>query len=379
MEKFNSKIAGFIILTILSTSFSPLFAQRAHAQWVVLDPANLAVNVTGKVKEFGLDSIAWIIVNIILERMAASTVNWINSGFKGSPAFVTDPEAYFQDIGDKLAGQYIFTNPNLSFLCGPISAKIRLALQTNYIGERQWQCTLTQVGRNMDNFMSSFENGGWDSFFEISQTQHMNPIGAYLQAENEMVEQIESKANTKLTELNQGKGFMSYQKCVDVAPNGFVGPVQNAAPSNFVGPLAPGQTRMVEKCETVTPGSVIQGQLDKVLGSGGDKLVAADEINEIVSALLNQLVSRVVGGIGSGLRGASSPDSSSGGQTFTNQLSNSSQKTTTDYFGNTQDTSAADIPIPDPNAGRPAGSQPIWPSANEPLPVEITNFPPTQN
>src|SRR3989338_7725958 len=248
MNEFNKKII-VSILTIIFV-FSPVFAIPAQAQWVIYDPMD-------SVKNYGLDAFAWTIVILIMERMTASTVNWINGGFKGSPAFVTDPEAYFKDIGDKVAGQYIFSNPNLNFLCGPIQAKIRLALTQNYNQDRVWQCTLTQVGKNMDDFMNNFENGGWDNFFELTQRQQNNPIGAYLQAQNELNLQIATRQGTKQKELDWGKGFMSFEVC------------------DSKGKAANGEC--IGKSEIATPGSVISDQLNTQLGLGQDRLAVADE------------------------------------------------------------------------------------------------------
>jgi hypothetical protein len=317
--KFRKSIALICLSSVMFMSLSPLFAKKAEAQWVVLDPSNLVQNIIQVVKDFGLDAIAWQLANMVIERMSAATVNWINGGFNGSPAFVTDPESYFKDMGDQIAGQYIFSNPNLNFLCGPISAKIRIALTNNYLQDKnRWQCTLTQVGKNMDNFMGNFQNGGWDNFFELTQKTQNNPIGAYTQAENEMYLQIATRQGTKKTELDWGKGFMSFEVC---GPEG----------------RDPNNGACIGSATIVTPGSVISDQLNKQLGLGSDKLAAADEINEIVSSLLNQLVSHVVGSAVGGLRGLSSPNST-GGQTFTNQLSNSTAAGSTGYFGDKQDT-----------------------------------------
>jgi hypothetical protein len=369
--KKNKKITSVLIMVVvLCVSFSPIFAAPAHAQWVVWDPGNFATNVTTQIKDYGLDAIAWTLSNLIIERMTASTVNWINSGFKGSPAFITNPEAYFTNIGDQIAGQYIFSNPNLNFLCGPISAKIKLALAKSYTGagNQNWQCTLTQAGKNMDNFMNGFENGGWDSFFQVSQNTQMNPIGAYLQAQNEMNLQIATKQGAIQADLAQGKGFLSYQKCKEgtertagqlrtcdtdynTCINNNRGDENNlqqcasiykkcdaSSPAVAVGDCAD------KDKETVTPGSVIADQLNTSLNTGTNKLVTADELNEIVGALLNQVVSQVVGGVGNGLRGLSQPNTSSGGTTFTSQLSGGTAASTVDYFGNAQDTSEATKP-----------------------------------
>jgi len=330
MKKLNKKT--LVLILVVAFALSPVFAIKTQAQWVVWDPGNFVPNtisatnaVIGTGKEFVADSIAWTIVNIIIQKIAAATVNWINSGFEGSPAYVTDPEGYFADIGDKIAGQYIFSNPNLNFLCGPISVKVRLALAKNYMQDRnRWQCTLTDVGRNIDDFMGDFENGGWDSFFELTQRPQNNPIGAYLQAENEMNIEIASRQGARRAELDWGSGFMSWRKCVKKDANGVC---------------------IQQSSELSTPGSVIQNQLNKQLGMGQDKLAVADELNEIVSALLNQLINRVIGGIGSGLRSLSSPDASTGGTKFTDDLSNGTQSSTiVDYFGDPINSTPPDVP-----------------------------------
>lgn len=73
--------------------------------------------------------------------------------------------------------------------------------------------------------------------------------------------------------------------------------------------------------ETETPGNVISEQLNKTLGLGGEKLAVADELNEIVSALLNQLVSKAIGSVAGGLRSLSKPDSANNNQAFMDQFS----------------------------------------------------------
>jgi hypothetical protein len=352
-----------LIVTVLliALTLSPAAAIPAHAQWI---------DISTMAKEYGLDALAFQLVNMIIKRISASTINWINSGFKGSPAYVTNPEAYFGNMGDKIAGQYIFSNPNLNFLCGPIKAKIRLALTKNYIQDTdQWQCTLTQVGKNMDNFMSSFENGGWDSFFEISQKTTMNPIGAYLKAENELYLEISTRQGTAKTELLQGNGFLSYKQCKPGTESVSGGtqqcfdsyqtcldaegpskknsriPLCNDALTTCqknLGGVQEGECKDSDK-ETVTPGSVIGNKLNSVLGQSEGRLVVADEINEMISALISQLTEKLVGGAIGGLKGLSESSPTNNNQSFANQMLN--DKSNQDYFGNAPDTSVLDNPV----------------------------------
>jgi hypothetical protein len=349
---------------VIIFTFSPVLATPARAQWI---------DVSTMAKEYGLDALAFQIVNTIIKRISASTVNWINSGFQGKPAYVTNPDAYFLDIGDKVAGNFIFNNSDLNFLCGPISAKIKIALQRNYVQDNdRYRCTLTQVGQNMDNFMADFNNGGWDNFFEVSQRQQNNPIGAYMMAEGDLMQKIASKTNTATQELNQGNGFLSYKQCKagakrqtqDTNGLGNCDTDYNSCIKEWAGndiglqqcsdkfnscnlkmsTVAVGDCADSDK-ETVTPGSVISNKLNSVLGQSEGRLQMADEINEMISALISQLTEKLVGAATQGLRGLSKPDSTGGG-TFTNQLS--TDNTSTDYFGNNPDTSVLNQPLPNP-------------------------------
>lgn len=362
--KKNKKIvASLIIFVILFSSLSPVFARKAEAQWV--DWANLIPNTVGGVSTWGsfmkifLDAAAYQMINLVIQKMTASTVNWINKGFKGSPAFMTNPQAYYGNMADNVVGQFVFgPQSKLNFLCAPIKAKIKIALTKNYLGDnKQWNCSLTQAGKNMDNFMGDFENGGWDSFFEISQNTTMNPIGAYLQAENDMNIQIANKQVLKNQELDWGKGFLSYKSCKryagSVTPsagsgsattgtkkmvcsvtlrldvnNGACPPDKlvevtvdsegNEIPTQDIGPGIEGAC--LEE-ETLTPGSVIQDKLNSVLKIGDNRIGVSNAINQLLSALINQVANQIVGGVGRGLRGMSKPDSTvTGSPSLADQL-----------------------------------------------------------
>lgn len=348
-KKSKKTIAVFLASAILFTSFSPLFAKPVNAQWV--DWANLIPNtvtaISGGVqagsyvgKEFGLDALAWAVVNAIINRMAASTVQWINTGFQGSPAYVTDPKAYFQEIGDRAAGVFISSSPKLNFLCGPISAQVKIALSQSYTGyNERWQCTLSDAYGNMDDFLNDFERGGWDKFFRMTQEPQNNPIGAYLQAEGNLARVLAQEIGQKQNELNWGKGFMSFETCTKYTSDTEV-VVPGTGGFNGEGDFVPAryETKKAGDCvtgtqKTETPGSVISDRLNSALNLGNEKLAVADEINEIVSALLNQLVTKALGG----LRGLSSRDpSNQNGSSFTDILASSTPQDLTDAFGQSQ-------------------------------------------
>ncbi|KND47994.1 MAG: hypothetical protein AB201_00105 [Parcubacteria bacterium C7867-006] len=273
-------------------SFVLVFPQKTNAQYV---------DVSNAFKEYVGDPLAYFAANIALKKISAQTVNWINSGFKGNPGYLTDPTQFFLDIGDNVASDFL-SGPKMNMLCSPFNAQVRLALVKNYISqdEGNYSCTLSTLKNNYDQFIGDFSQGGWDGWFELTQNQSNNPYGAYLQAQISLSKELGIENNKYLKQLEQGKGFLSFQKCKASS-------VLSQSDINSLG--AAGAKYKVGDCwnndyEVVTPGTVIENQINGVLGSGENRIIAADEIDEIVGALLNQLIGRVIGG-GTGLLGAS--------------------------------------------------------------------------
>lgn len=73
-------------------------------------------------------------------------------------------------------------------------------------------------------------------------------------------------------------------------------------------------------CLTKTPGAVVESQLENVLGSDLRGLEIAQSIDQIVEALVGQLITQAIGGL-QGLTGAGNQSSSGGGSNFNYQNS----------------------------------------------------------
>lgn len=337
---FSKKVLSSVLMLLIIFPLGFLLNPKpAQAQWAVYDGPNhgtaiagwlsmipnTTANVVNTVKEQGLDAIGYIIAKAILSKMTASTVNWINTGFQGNPSFLTDPERFFGNIGDQVATQYILgANSPLNQLCSPFKAEVRLALVKNHLQENtfQSQCTFSAIGANFENFTRDFTQGGWDGWFTMTQQDQNNPYGAYLQAKQQLSVEIGAQQNRYQTQVANGNGFLSYERC----RRDYVPPKTNPRCVKYA-PLtvgggepaclvlektdADGEVRdcPANQKEVVTPGSVINEQLGKALGSGFAQLEAADELNEIVNALMVQLVSKTFSSIGNGLRGLSSSKS----------------------------------------------------------------------
>lgn len=295
-------IKKFGVSFFIALAFLISFPQPVHAQYV---------DVGNAIKEYVADTIAYQLINLVIKKISAQTVAWINSGFEGKPAFLEDSDQFFLNMADETAGDF-FAKTNLDGLCTPFKAQVRLALVKNYISNgNSYACNLSKLKDNYDQFMQDFSKGGWEGWIEVTQNDSNNPFGAYFEAESSLSKIQELKKTKYKTQLDYGRGILSFERC---PANGVVtqtdidnanaliagGQIQNPETSAYYGKKV--GDCIVEK-QTVTPGSVINEQLNKVLGGPNERIQAADEVDEILGALLNQLANAVVGGIGKGLRG----------------------------------------------------------------------------
>lgn len=353
--KTKKGIVIFSILVIVFFSF--LSPKKAEAGIPVVD---LGENL----KDYALDNIPYIIGKLVLKKLTAQIVGWINSGFKGNPAYLTDPNSFFLDVGDQAASQ-LLSNTSLSRLCTPFRAQIRIAVAKNYLTESDniGYCTLGQIADNFDNFTNDFSSGGWDAFFTVTQNSQNNPYGSYMNTKHQLGVDVAGVGVKYQKQLEQGNGFLSFEKCKPGTEQKAVAALDGSGrlnttptlecqvkadwstvPKNPITGLPVGEPACLKyypvreevidtglavgDCkpgdkETVTPGSVISGQLENVFGSGVRKLEAADEINEIVGALINQLAETLVGGLGKGLRGMTQKTAANP-RTYIEQIANES-------------------------------------------------------
>ncbi len=264
-----------------------------------------------------LKGLATIIGKTILHTFTQSIVNWINSGFEGSPSFVTNPEGFLNDVADQTIGRIIEDISPL--LCSPFKLDIRFALGINLSmnSKEEIHCRLSDVIANVrgayDGFVTgSIGSGNLSNWIHIAGTQQNNAYGAYISTTNIMSAGITSATGQQIKLLDWGQGFKSWRSCEKYAdPVVVMGPGNmpkmdsNGVPITRKGPC-------IKEGPIKTPGKIIQDQTSGTLNSTLRELEVADEIDAVVGALINQMLTQVMRA-GGGLLGASSGGSSGGG------------------------------------------------------------------
>jgi hypothetical protein len=285
--------------------------------------SNLAQNTITAVSTAGswlndnvLDGLGWAIAKRIMSGMIRSLINWVNSGFQGRPAFIQDFTGFLTDIADQEIGNLISQiggdSGIGSFICSPFKLDVQIAIETQYqrgrAGGSAPACRLSGIVSNIQGFIDGVDtSGGIRDWLTITATpQTYTPYGAVLTAEGQARARIINAQGQEVDLLKFGGGFLSQRVCE---------PLQGVTGT--------------KNCSIVKPGQVIAAQINKALGAGQDTLVEADEVNELISALLAQLANKALSGV-SGLLGLSDPGGgrSGGSSSFLDDLYNDSGRAT---------------------------------------------------
>ena len=258
--------------------------------------ALVGVNTTGLLaKENILDGIGWAIAKQMVSSMTQSLINWINSGFQGSPAFITDLNSFLLDALDTAAGEYIKSLGGIGeFICSPFRLDVQAALSINYQQARSGMpsgatapmCKLSDIKNNIEGFLNGIGDNGWQDWLEITSNPQNTPYGSYLEAEAKLNIRLINEAGQEREIANWGEGFLSKRVCEAIEGK----------------PTGKGAN-----CKITTPGQVISEALTFQLSTGPRSLIEADEINEVIGALINQLTLQAMQGI-NGLLGLGGND-----------------------------------------------------------------------
>ncbi len=237
-----------------------------------------------KIPGLNYDVIAITALRALVNALGTYTVNWINNDFKSSPngvGFPLDLEKTLKNTGDAIAGKVI-ADATGGALCSPISIQIEGALKLNQSitsqanssnNDLRNSCPISLQGDNLKKLQSGdfIGAGGWDSWYAMTQDANGNGYSSMLNIQARIDSKTLSQLGIDTRQLDWGKGFLSSQGCIEQSP---------------VDPKI-----CLKKGPVKTPGSIVEGQLQKVFGSEVDQLNVASNFNQVVTALVGKLQS----------------------------------------------------------------------------------------
>lgn len=348
-------LAGLLVASaILGASSAALAAAPVGVPTIkILDTSPTTITQTKdsimqNLKSFVLDKLASVAAKQILHQMTVSVINWINSGFKGKPAFLTNPSGFFLDTADQITGAFLAQNGPLRKLCSPWSADIRLGIAFNQlqygggISSQRYTCTLGSAinnfqgvgvgvnvtglaGNSIKGFVGGdFKQGGWPAYIALTTENQNNPWGTYYQALSDQQYAVGQQKSVISADLQMGNGFLSWDDCqplsdeaqYQIARGADAGSVADLGPDTT---LKQGKDGSYEQCTTKTPGKVIADSLHDQIQSPVVELELANDINSVVNALVSQLVTMT---LQKGLYALNSGGSSQNGRAYLTQIYN---------------------------------------------------------
>lgn len=278
----------FCACLVIAPVSNTLHLKKAEAQGIpVQDIGQTLINTLAQLstaaleqKELVLDPLFFNIAQQALQQMTNDILKWVNSGFDGEPAFVTDLNDYLKGIADDTAGNFIYGD-GLSSLCTPFQLDTRLAVADEYQKaqyggfKEKAECTLDDKGADTEAFLSGdFSAGGWSVWFEAVLNPLQTPVGAFVGASAELDKEVAAKQSNALRELDWGDGFLSQKICELI-----------------------GGSSTEEKCTIVKPGKIIAEQTNFALEIPALKMIQADEMDEVIGSLFSNLATQAITGV----------------------------------------------------------------------------------
>lgn len=308
-------------------------------------------NYADQINTYYLQPLAFVLSGKLLKSMTASVISFVDgqTNGTGAPQFVQNLSGQLQNVGDVQARAFVtqFSQNSNS----PFASAITSALSKNYLQQSslagffaQNQCTLNQYSPNINAFLAGdWSQGGLSAWMALTTQDQNNPFTLLQNSQNALTSVVTSAQGAQLAQLNWGQGFLSWCGNSNTSASSGTGAFGSGSSGNPFGTSMPPNTCTNSDGtpgSIQTPGSVINGTLQKALGTTSDKLVAmgnaSAEINSIMGNIASvlstvNLVTQILGGPGSGgLFGAGSSGAAQ-------QYGNSS-----DYLGLSQSTVSQD-------------------------------------
>jgi hypothetical protein len=367
-KNFAQKISFILIISILSLNLTFLFVpKKANADptgvipALTLDIPNEINTTTKNIWDIALEigkkvGASWgkLIARQIILEISQATVDWINNGFNGSPAYIADTGKFLSNTADNVVGQFI-QDSNLNFLCSPFQLQVKAALQLGFGNsstlKNQIGCTFSEATNNITNSITKGTsvsvslNGNqliarnnttgssnadvWSSWLKTTLQPQNNPIGAYIIAKGAMDAQVDTAKNSASSELAWGQGSLSLKSCVNIYQDLSGNEVgRSDSYINAVGDYSSGKgvvtngsnnfklggngnissdpnVRTQQKCTVETPGSAITGLVIQKANSDQNMNEMAgalsDGIDAVLGALENTLLSRAIDALKNGI------------------------------------------------------------------------------
>jgi len=307
------------------------------------------LGVTAEVQQSGLATKTWYqeilkqvlmaIARRALQEITKSTVNWINSGFHGSPLFLENSSSFFEDIvkSEVKMAVDMYGYDSVRFPYGKDFAINTINAYKSKL-ENNAAYSLSKVMTDpvqLYNYQNNFNVGGWNAFLVNTQYPQNNYLGFQMMANEQLAGKITSSptANNAISKvketLQQGMGFLSPQACPSnpeydkTMANAWQRPSFNQAEFNKEHPFKCNNIEDEDAYETcaaiwnddlavakrawaeentcpggliaTTPGAVVSNQITTALNIPANSTLQAMGLGNSLSTIFDTLINKFIG------------------------------------------------------------------------------------
>lgn len=299
VENLDTKASDFSIQTALPNVSNPLSEKELkelNKKMQELLGVSKAINENSSC----IQSIGRLIIKTLLQKMTVSTINWINSGFEGSPAFLQNPGKFFGDIAKNEVLQFGIEIDGISPFSKDWIRNNALSFNNKFQQNARYSLDelIQQTNPDYDavTFGQDFSMGGWDAWSAMTQIPANNPLGFKLMADNEIQKRLtgtaQSNAENIRDALQQANGFLGDQRCVE--PYGITRE-QDIEARNAIGAKADEDGYIPGTCkewEYVTPGKLISEAATTAINYQNNAYLNVEDLNDAVAAISDALLAQ---------------------------------------------------------------------------------------
>ncbi len=276
-QKMYSEIFGvkkaYALFGVGDIVFDPSIFGEAVATVATLISNNLA-----RIGEWAYTTALRIAVNTLINEFQNQVVNWIAGN--GNPKFITNWNGFLQDVANRAAGQAIYDL--VPQACSGFGPLLRVALLPVPYANTATRCTLTQVVSNVNAFYNRFKYGTWYQTWQAygaAMQPSNNYFGQLIEFRDVQMANIANAQDAAKSQAVANKGFLPVTKCTKYALDENNNPTTTCEPGYEV---------------ATTPGAVVGETLTTSLGWKGNQIVSAQRFEDLVGAIVNASINRVI-------------------------------------------------------------------------------------
>lgn len=270
-----------------------------------------------RVREQCLNGVAYTLAKRQLAKITNDTLNWVNTGLDGDPLFVRDQVSYLQNVADQKLIEFlkpVSSSANSTiYPYGRSFARGALQNRSTTFEQRSVNTLSRFLPNNAEpsDWSNDFSQGGWNAWLAFTQNPANNPLGYQLIATEELAKRQREAEEAALNEISNG--FLPEKQCVEWSNDSITSVTDDDGTTIEInndeldelheeflrdqGISTIGTDFEKPYClrwETITPGSVIENQVNTTLTSSIRQLELADSINESLGVLFQSLLTKLM-------------------------------------------------------------------------------------